>query len=178
MTRDEVLQHLRTARAEFDTRVEAISLASLEAVPAGFRHAPKDVIAHVNAYERLVVERLKAARQGEQTALDRDRDGWEAFNARVWLDAAELGPETVRAESARVFAELLGEVSQLADDELNSVAGVTAWIDPAWLDGHALWELIGVDCFEHYPMHFDVLEAAASEAAAAQEGGAGAGEPS
>jgi len=27
-------------------------------------------------------------------------------------------------------------------------------------------------------MHFDVLEAAASEAAAAQEGGAGAGEPS
>lgn len=170
MTRDEVLHLLRSTRAEFDARVHAIPLASLEAVPAGFRHSPKDVIAHVSAYERLVVERLQAARRGEQTAFDRDRDGWEEFNARVWREAAELHSQTVLAESSRVFAELLDEVSQLTDEELTSVAGVTASIDPAWLDGHALWELIGLDCFEHYPMHFDALEAAAGEVAARENG--------
>ena len=161
MDREEVLERLRTTRAEFDMRLSAIPPDALEVAPVGYEHAPKHVVAHVNAYERLVVERLQAARVGEQTAFDRDRDGWQRFNARVWGEALELDLATVLAESSRVFAELLDEVSRLTDDELNGVAGVTAAIDQAWLDGHALWELIGVDCFEHYPMHFPVLEAAA-----------------
>jgi len=36
-----------------------------------------------------------------------------------------------------------------------------AEIDPAWLEGNAPWQAIGVDAFEHYPMHYDALDAAA-----------------
>ena len=164
MTRDEVLDRLRRKRAEFDARVAAIPAKALDAVPVGFRHSPKDVVAHVTAYERLMVQRLRAAARGERTSFERDRDSWEAFNTRVWGEAAGLESEEVLGESERVFGDLVAEVSGLTDDELNSTVGITASIDPAWLDGHALWELIGVDGFDHYPMHFALLEAAARDA--------------
>ena len=177
MTRDEVLERLRSVRAEFDARVAAIPADALEVAPAGFRHSPKEVVAHVNAYERLIVDRLRAARRGEQTALGRDREGWEAFNASVWARVAALDPMKVLADSKQVFSDLVAEVSLLDDGELTTTAGVTEYIDPAWLDGHELWELIGTDGFEHYPMHFDLLEAAALEAVAGDgEDKAGASE--
>lgn len=161
MTRNQVLERLRLARAAFDARVTALPPDAVEIVPTGFRHSPKEVIAHVNAYERLIVERLRAAARGERTAFDRDREGWEAFNTRVWAEVAPLDSAAVLADSQQVFSDLVGEVSRLSDDELNTMTGITAFVDPMWLDGHTLWELIGIDGFEHYPMHFDVLEAAA-----------------
>ena len=52
-------------------------------------------------------------------------------------------------------------MSRLTDDELSGDVGLTARIDPAWLQGRTLAEVIGVDGFEHYPMHYPALAAAA-----------------
>jgi len=161
VTRDEVLDRLRSARTEFDAKLAAVAQDRFESAPDGFAHSPKDVVAHVIAYEELIVERLRAARLGETTAFDRDRDGWKAFNARVWADAARTPTEHVLVRSTLVFNDLITEVELLDDTELNSVTGVTEHLDPAWLEGHSLAELIGIDGFEHYPMHFALLDAAA-----------------
>jgi len=161
VTRDEVLDRLRRARAEFDAKVTLVAQDRFELVPDGFGHSPKDVVAHVIAYEELIVERLRAARLGETTAFDRDRDGWKAFNARVWADAARTSSEHVLVRSTLVFNDLITEVELLDDAELSTQAGITAHIDPAWLEGRSLADLIGIDGFEHYPMHFSLLEAAA-----------------
>jgi len=161
MQRDEVLSRLRQSRAEFDTKVAAIPEDRLGLAPPGFAHSPKDVVAHVIAYEELIVERLRAARRGQSTAFDRDRDGWEAFNARVWADAERTSAEHVMARSELVFNDLITEIEQLDDAELTSVTGITAYIDPAWLEGGSLAEQVAIDGYEHYPMHFAILEAAA-----------------
>jgi hypothetical protein len=161
MTRDEVLTRLKVRRAEFDARVQAIPSDSLDAPIPGGLHSPKQIVAHVSAYEQLVVERLRAARLSEQTAFDRDRVGWEAFNARIWLEAEQLAADVVLTRSSRYFLSLLEEINTLADLELVELRGTAAGIDPAWLQGKNLAEGIGMDCFDHYPAHFAQLEAAA-----------------
>jgi len=59
-----------------------------------------------------------------------------------------------------VFAALLHEVGRLSDGELETPSGATAALDPAWLAGQAPWELIAIDCYDHYPMHYAALDAA------------------
>jgi hypothetical protein len=161
MKRDEVLGKLKQHRAEFDRRVAAIPAEALDLPAPGCAHSPKQIVAHVSAYEALVVERLRAARLGEQTEFDRDRVSWEAFNDRIWLESAEKATDGVLYSSSRGFLALLEEVAALSGAELTELTGVTASIDPAWLKGKSLAELIGIDCFEHYPAHFAQLEAAA-----------------
>jgi len=160
VTRDEVLDRLRTSRAAFDARVTRVPAAAFDRVVPGGTHTPKQIVWHVAAYDRLMVERLHAARDGETTAFDRDRIGWEVFNERTWSEGAGPDPQSVSATASRVFDALLLEVGRLSDEELAGPVGVSAHIDPAWLDGRPLWELIGIDGFEHYPMHFGALEAA------------------
>lgn len=161
MSRDEVLERLQFTRSRFDQRVAAIPRERFDVVPEGRTHTPKQVVAHVTAYEDLVVQRLRAARSGSTTTLFRDRVGWEEFNDQVWAQSAEADPDKVLALSDRTFRELIREISLLYDPELISRTGVTEHIDSAWLQGRTLAEVIAVDCFDHYPMHYEELDEAA-----------------
>jgi len=161
MKHEEVLVRLLTARAAFDARLAAVPHDAL-AVPApGGTHSVKDIVAHVAAYDDLIVQRLVAARGGTTTAFDRDREGWEAFNERTWREAAALGSDEALARASVVFAALVHEVGRLTDEELGAPVGATAALDPAWLEGRAPWELIAIDAYDHYPMHHAALDAAA-----------------
>jgi hypothetical protein len=161
MTRDEVLARLIAERGVFDAKVAAVPQDALEVPIPGSTHSVNDVVAHVTAYEELIVERLISARHGATTEFDRDRVGWEIFNERTWREAAGKKPKAVAARSSESFAALLREVGELSDAELAAPTGSTAALDPAWLDGRAPWELIEIDAFGHYPMHYPGLDAAA-----------------
>ena len=161
MTRDEVVERLKASRETFDSKVEAVPYEALCVPAPGSAHSVKDIVAHVAAYDELIVARLRASRDGETTAFDRDREGWEAFNRRTWGEAAEVPLDDVLHRAIDVFASMVHEVGRLSDDELNACAGSTASLDPAWLEGHAPWELIATDTYDHYPMHHGALESAA-----------------
>lgn len=161
MTRDEVLERLRSTRADFDTRVARVPDAAFVRVVPGGSHTPKQIVWHVAAYDRLMVDRLRAARDSRTTAFDRDRIGWEAFNESTWTEGEAAEPEVVKATAARTFEALLEEVGRLTDEELAGPTGVSAYLDQDWLGTRPPWQLIGIDGFEHYPMHFRSLEAAA-----------------
>lgn len=164
MTRDKVLERLKSTRAEFDAFVGAIPDSALDRPVPGGSHSPKQIVAHVNAYERLIVERLRAARFEEATDFDRDRVGWEAFNDRIWAESADMPVDAVLARSARDFLALIEEVGMLDEADVAAKSVLAARVDPAWLQDRTLGEVIGVDGFEHYPMHFAQLELAARQA--------------
>lgn len=163
MTRDEVVERLQHNRIRFDQRVARIPRESLDVRPEGRAHTPKQVVAHVTEYEALVIERLRAARVGDTTALFRDRVGWEEFNEQVWSESEELDIETVLDRSEAVFADLIGELMMLSDADMIEDTGVIANIDPAWLQGRTFAQVVAVDCFDHYPMHYEELEQAAGQ---------------
>lgn len=166
MNRDEVLERLHFVRARFDQRVRAIPLERFDIAPPGRVHTPKEILSHVTAYEALIIDRLRAARLGETTAHLRDRVGWEEFNEQTWSEAAALSATETLAHADEVFRELIHEIMLLSDIELVEKTGITEHIDPSWLQGRALWEVIGIDGFEHYPMHFEAFEEAAAAARA------------
>jgi DinB superfamily len=161
MTRDEVLEQLRKRRAEFDALVDAISAEAFDRPVPGGVHSPKEIVAHVSSYEQLILDRLRAARLGESTDFDRDRLGWQVFNDRVWAEAADQDSDVVLAGSAWVFLAMMEELASLADSEFGALSRVSEALDEGWLEGRTLWEAVGADTFEHYPMHFAQLEAAA-----------------
>jgi hypothetical protein len=162
MTRDDVLRSLWSARTEFDKLVSEIPVECLAQPIPGHARPAKDVIWHVAAYDGLIVQRLREARAGRMTEFDRDRVGWEQFNARVWAEAADIDVPTVCHHAEETFLDLLEEVGQLADDEVDGAGGIVEFIDPAWLQGRTLAEVIAVDGFEHYPMHHAELRAASA----------------
>lgn len=162
MTTSEMLMRLREARDVFDARLADVPESRFDVAPEGFSHSPKEIVAHVSAYDGLIVERLREAREGRTTAFDRDREGWEAFNTRVWSEAAAMEPMDVRAQATFAFADLVTEVAGLTDAELNEDSGATQHVDPAWLDDKTLAKMIAIDSYEHYPMHVDLLRAAGS----------------
>jgi hypothetical protein len=161
MKRDEVLARLKSARAVFDEKVAAVPREALDLPIPGSAHSVKQIVAHVSAYDDLIVQRLVSARHGSTTALDRDREGWEAFNERIWREAAGAKADAVLRRAADVFAAVVHEIGQLSDEELSAPVGATAALDPAWLEGEPPWQLIKTDAFGHYPMHYDALDAAA-----------------
>lgn len=160
MGRDEVLARLKVARAVFDEKLAAVPVEGLALPAPGQAHSIKDIVAHVTAYDDLIVQRLVSARHGSTTAFDRDRVGWEAFNERIWREVADLPAEAVLDRARSAFAALLHEVGQLSDEELDARVGSTAALDPAWLEGRAPWELIAIDAYDHYPLHYAALDAA------------------
>lgn len=160
MSRDEVLERLQHTRIRFDRRVAAIPRERLDVAPAGRAHTPKQVVAHITAYEDLIVERLRAARSSDTTALFRDRVGWEEFNEQVWAGSAAASVDEVLERSEITFRDLVHELMLLSDPELIENTGITEHIDPAWLQGRTLAEVIAVDGFDHYPMHYEELEEA------------------
>jgi len=160
MTRDEVLEKLTAARAVFDEKLEAVPAEALERPLPGSAHSVKDIVAHVSSYDDLVVQRLIESRAGRTTAFDRDRAGWEAFNERVWREVADVPAADALALAREVFAALVEEVARLTDEELGAPVAATAALDPAWLSGHAPWELIETDTFDHYTQHYAALDAA------------------
>ncbi len=164
MTTAEVLERLRTSRAVFDDKLAKVPRESLSAPIPGSAHTVKEIVAHASAYDELVVERLVASRHGATTALDRDRTGWEAFNERIWRESADRKAKTVLQRADEIFEALMHEVGALSDGEIQSAIGATAALDRAWLEGRAPWQLIAIDCYDHYPAHYAELDAAACQA--------------
>ena len=164
MTRDEVVFRLRNGREAFDKAVAEVPPNALDAPIEGLEHSAKQIVAHVTAYEQLIVERLIASRHGATTSLEPDSEGWEAFNSRMWNEASTGKPRKVLSRAADVFGALVHEVDQLSDEELNAATGATAALDPRWLQGRAPWQVIAEDAYDHYRQHLPALEKAGAAA--------------
>lgn len=162
MTRDEILDRLRGERALFDAKVALVRPEAFDIPPAGFEHSPREVIAHVTAYEALIVDRIAAARRGETTAFSRDRAGWEAFNAETWSAVRSIPAAEVMHQAGEVFSALMETVEGLTDADLVGETDLTRHLDPEWLLNRSLAEMIEIDGFGHYPDHHGVLDEAAS----------------
>ena len=110
----------------------------------------KDILAHVVWYEREIVGVLTARAfvGSDLWALPLDER-----NAGVYEEIRNMTLEEVRAESARVFPQLLEQLEALPED---------AYGDPSCFPGMpAEWEpwfIIAGNTFNHYPDHTQSLK--------------------
>ncbi len=99
----------------------------------------KDLMAHITAWERLLIERIRALEEGRDTnEIEEAELDVDAFNAEVVRRQAEKPIDEVRAEFDATHAELM--------ELLETTPMLTR-------------DLVAGDTYEHYREHLkDVLE--------------------
>ena len=99
----------------------------------------KDLMAHITAWERLLIERIRALEEGRDTnEIEEAELDVDAFNAEVVRRQAEKPIDEVRAEFDTTHAELM--------ELLETTPMLTR-------------DLVAGDTYEHYREHLkDVLE--------------------
>ena len=145
MDKGELIRRIESARRGWDELLAGVDddLALEPGAEGGL--SAKDLVAHVTWYEREVVRMLRT-RTMEGSGLW--ALGPDERNAAIHEQARDVPLEEVRAESARVFEELIEQL-RLLPCEVYADAARFANMPRDW----APWELIAGNTIWHYPDH-------------------------
>lgn len=154
MSKARFLDILRSERARWEALLAERGVAAMERPGVAGDWSLKDVIAHVTAYERGLVEWLEAARQGEvRVFADLDHPDVDYRNALILERSRNQTLEAVLAEAESVFERLMELASGLAEEDLLEPERTAWFVMPRWKTERALWECIADDSYKHYRQH-------------------------
>ncbi|MGB2694238.1 MAG: ClbS/DfsB family four-helix bundle protein [Dehalococcoidia bacterium] len=155
----ELLAIIKSERAKLNDLLDAVDLRRMEEPGVSGFYSIKDIIAHLTAYERALVNWLKEAKAG-RVYVDSvlDQADLDARNAVVH----EANKRRSAAEVVRIFHETFDQLEAcvilLTDDELTD-AELTAWfVLPRWQQKQDLWKCIANDSYEHHQQHIPDIE--------------------
>lgn len=143
-----LIEQMRAQRAWFEQMLAGMSEQAMVQAPLQEHWTAKDIVAHIAAWERQLVDWLQTAARGQR--LDIPAPGsWgpylEQFNARCYADNCDRALAEVMAESREVFEELMVELEALPEDPHHE-----CW--SAWPGRRPPWGLLA-EFHEHYREH-------------------------
>ena len=95
--------------------------------------SPRELIVHVTAYERGLVEWLEAARRGEvKTFAILDHPDVDYRNEVILEESQGHSLEEIEAEADRVFERLMALVKAMPEEELVEAERVDWYVKPRW----------------------------------------------
>ena len=149
MNKDEVITRVKTERSRWGDIIAHIDDDLMLKPGVEGDWSAKDILAHVIWYEREIVSLLRARAfvGSDLWALPLDER-----NAGVHEETKSMTLEEVRAESERVFPDLLEQLEALPEDaygDPSSFPGMPAEWEP--------WFIIAGNTFDHYPDHTESL---------------------
>ena len=149
MDKGELIRRIESARRGWDELLAGVGDDLALQPGAEGELSAKDLVNHVTWYEREVVRMLRSRAM--------DGSGLWALgpaerNAAIHEQARDVPLEDVRAESARVFEELIEQL-RLLPDEAYSDASMFANMPRDWVP----WELIAGNTIWHYPDHMGAI---------------------
>ena len=149
MNKEEVISRVRTERSRWNDIMAQIDDDLMLKPGVEGDWSAKDILAHVMWYEREMVGMLKsrALVGSDLWALPLDER-----NAGVHEETKNMTLDEVRAESARVFPELLEQLEalpQVAYGDASCFPGMPAEWEP--------WFVIADNTFRHYPDHTESI---------------------
>ncbi len=150
MNKEEVIARVKTERSRWSDIIAQIDDDMMLKTGVEGHWSAKDILAHVVWYEREIVGVLNARAfvGSDLWALPLDER-----NAGVYEETRNMTPEEVRAESARVFPQLLELLEALPEDAYGDASyfpGMPAEWEP--------WFIIAGNTFSHYLDHTQSLK--------------------
>jgi hypothetical protein len=134
-------------RARLDADLAAISdAAMLERIDDAWTR--KDVLAHLEAWERRVVALLEILRAGAEPDDDGETD---QLNERFYRAGRDRALDDVRAGEREAYAAVLAAIDGASDEELFDGHHF------AWTDGDPLADWFRGNTDEHYDEHREQL---------------------
>lgn len=153
MDKAEVLNKMKTARSELDEMVSAFDAQQMlaPALPGGW--SVKDSLAHIEFWERRVIEvfsALSAGRQPEPMFGGVDTD---AVNQRVLELNRTRQLDEVRQSEQAAYQTFLSLVEQASPEDLFDGSRF------AWTQGQPFVDWIDGNTYGHYPEHIEAMRA-------------------
>jgi ADP-ribose pyrophosphatase YjhB (NUDIX family) len=158
-SKSQLLETLKTKRYRWDMMLNAIDKAHMDKPGAAGHWSVKDIVSHVTAYERWLVEWLTAALQNTFPApspLD-DAD-IERRNARVYELTHSLTVEQVLADARQTFEELLAVIEALPEKYTDEPQSAEWFMKPYWSRMNTIPEAVINLSSDHYEEHIPTIK--------------------
>ena len=173
MTKGRLLETMRRERARWEAAIAAVGAGGETRLTAqGFAGAwsVRDVIAHITAYERWLLDNIKAWERGVPAARSvlAGKD-LEARNHAAHAQTLSLSLGEVQAQARKVWERLLAAVERTPEVDLLELERAPTFVVKGWGKDTRLWEAIYGLTWEHYDEHHPNFAAWTKETAS--EGG-------
>lgn len=147
MNRTALLAAIEAGRARLDAALASLpDDAMLDRIDDAWTR--KDVLAHLEAWERRVVDLLDSLRAGTEPE---ERIETDELNARFHAANRDRSLEDVRSNERSAYVRLLAAIERATDDELFAGGHF------AWTDGDPLADWFRGNSDEHYDEHLEQL---------------------
>jgi hypothetical protein len=147
VTRTDLLGAIRSGRRSLDETLATFGDDQMaERVDATWTR--KDVLAHLEAWERRVVRLLERLRSGAPWEAEVETD---ELNERYWRESRDRSLTDVRAGERDAYDALIAAIDGASDEELFDGSHF------AWTDGEPLAAWFRGNSDEHYAEHLEQL---------------------
>lgn len=171
MTKARLLNRMRGDRARWEAAIDALAVAGaglLERTGFAGVWSARDVIAHVTAYERWILDALEAWERGEEEPPSiLDGDDMDARNMAEHARTRDLPLAVVLADARRVWERLVALVATIPEEVVVEVERAPGFVRRHWGPETPLWEGVWALGGEHYDEHLPDFAAAISAATTA-----------
>jgi hypothetical protein len=145
-----LLDEIRTSHALWASTADGFSdEALLEPVMGEWTR--KDLVAHVEYWERHSADVIEALRGGRDLYDGRPQPSTDEQNERAWLDSREVPAAEVRQRERDAWERLLRVLEDAEEHELFDPGRYPA------MEGQALAEMVREDTTAHYAEHLPHL---------------------
>ncbi len=150
-SKSELIQAMLAARAKLDSLLGRIPRSTMALPGASHEWSVKDIVAHINSYERWLALGLALRRQ-------KPPDSWiediplDQFNHRLFLENRELPVDAVLQQSQDLWDHILQETQATPEADLfseQSVQGVPNKFRPC--------DILKSESYGHYLDHVPAL---------------------
>jgi len=148
----ELLEKMNCGYAAFQTLLDVLGEAQMTTVEVNGSWSIKDVLTHLTAWQRAMVDRLQAAVRNEKPALmDLTDEEIDRLNEQFYQEGKSRPLAEVLTDFRTTYLQIVEIVQALPWEDLADAHRF------AWLNGTPLWRYIPGDTYEHYQEHIESI---------------------
>ena len=147
MNRAELLERMRTGRAQLDSALAALTDDQMTATSLPNQWSVKDVLAHLGWWERRVVDIYQSLLQSDKLDAEAEDLPIDEQNARVFAANHQRPLAEVRREEEEAYRDILAVAETAPEADLFDSQRF------AEAEGRAFYEWIRSNTYEHYEEH-------------------------
>jgi hypothetical protein len=153
MNKDELLASMESGYNSFDQAISPLSETQLTTPGANGDWSIKDIVAHIVAWQHVLLCRLQAVARHEtpEGKFHLDEKDIDDINARFYDENRNRPPAEVLEDFRATYHAIVAQVQSLPDDDLFEAGRLT------WMQGSALWRYVAGDTYEHYDEHLSSI---------------------